>query len=180
MLSWLFGRRPGARREPDRVWISRRAKLEALLEEPDARIVAHFAESARALEALARERGRALDVRLADRLGTPPPSRNQQLRVVVAERHPLREHDERVAAWADAAAGSVVFHVSLEDPLLAAFASDSLKPLLERLGLTPDAPVEHGIVSRSIRRAQEQIRKRCTSDLPANSAESWMQANGLG
>jgi hypothetical protein len=177
VLSSLFSRRPRARRQEDRVWLTREAKLQALVA-AGGRVVARFPETRRALEALARARGATTEVVLAGNL-VDPASRDATLAVVVAERHPLREHDERVVAWADAAAGSVVFHVSLEDPPISSFVGDSVRPLLERLGASPEAPLEHALVSRSIEKAQERVKREARVDLPADSAEGWMRAAGL-
>jgi preprotein translocase subunit SecA len=145
----------------------------------DVRIVAHFAETRRALQDLARERGRTLQVVLSAGL-VPPPAPEPALRVVVAERHLLREHDDRVAAWADAAAGSLGFYISFDDPVIASFLDDEAKALFQKLGLGPDEPIESALVGRAIERAQDRIRKAVANDLPADSAEGWMRANGLG
>jgi hypothetical protein len=180
MLRRLFGRRPRAERDEDRVWLTRDAKLRGLLAAAaqGARVIAHFSDTRRALQALAREHAQSLEVTLAAGLA-PPPSPNPELSVVVAERHPLREHDERLTAWADAAAGRIGFHVSLEDPLLAVFVGESLRPMLEKLGMTADAPLENGMVSRGIEGAQERVKRQAKADLPADSAEAWLRANGF-
>jgi preprotein translocase subunit SecA len=178
MFSFLR-RGPRARRDPDRVFMTRRAKLEALVSAGEVRIVAHFAETRRALQDLARERGRTIQVVLSAGL-VPPPGPDPSLRVVVAERHLLREHDDRVAAWADAAAGSLGFYLSFDDPVIAAFVDEEAKALFQRLGLGPDEPIESALVARAIQGAQARVRKAAASDLPADSAEGWMRANGLG
>ncbi|GAB3379838.1 hypothetical protein [Lysobacter fragariae] len=48
----------------------------------------------------------------------------------------------------------VVFHHALDDTLLAQHAL-KLKPLLQRLGLTPDTPITHASLSRAIVKAQQ-------------------------
>jgi hypothetical protein len=173
-----FHRRPRAEREEDRVWLTREARLRGLLAVPGARVVAHFGETRRALQALAHREGGAVEVVLAEQL-IDPPQRDPELTVVVAERHPLRAHDERVAAWADAAAGRLVFHVSLEDPAVALFVGDSVRSVLDRLGMTADTPLQSPLVSRSIASAQAKVRERATGDLPSDSAEGWLQVNGF-
>lgn len=178
MFPSLFRRKARALREDDTVWATSEARLRAVLATPGARLVAHFEETRRALQALARGGGRPVDVALVAGL-VPPPERDPGLLVVVAERHPLREHDERVAEWADAAAGRVAFHLSLEDPLVALFAGERLRGVLERLGLTPDMPIRSRLVSRAIEQAQDRIRKHATGDLPSASSAGWLQANGF-
>jgi len=159
--------------------MTREAKYRAIVAAEGARVVVHFAETRRALQALAREQGRSLDVTLSDGLAAAgaAPAPNATLRVLVAERHPLREHDERVASWADSSAASIVFHVSLDDAVLSLFVTDSLRAILDKLGATPDAPLESGMVSRSIEKAQGKIKKKARGDLPADSPAAWMQAN---
>lgn len=178
MFPSLFRRPSRAARDDDQVWLTDAARLRGVLAVPAATLVAHFSDTRRALQALARETGSAVEVALADALADPP-ERDPQRLVVVVERHPLREHDERVAAWADAGAGRIVFHVSLEDPVLATFAGSSLRGLLDRLGMPSDAPLQSPLVSRAIEGAQAKIRKRARADVPSASAAGWLQANGL-
>jgi preprotein translocase subunit SecA len=166
MFPSLFRRAARAEREDDKVWVTSDARFDAVLAVPDARLVAHFAETRQAIQSRARMAGRHVEVALAAGL-VAPPERDPERLVVVAERHPLREHDERVAQWADIAAGRIVFHLSLEDPIVALFAGESLRGVLERLGLTPESPIESRFVSRAIERAQAQIRSRATGDVAA-------------
>jgi len=175
----LFRRSPRAERDVDRVWLTHEAKLWGVLAVSDARIVVHFAETRRALQSLAHREGATVEIALAEEL-VRPPQPDPTLVVVVAERHPLREHDQRVVAWADSAAGRIAFHVSLEDPLLALFVGDSLRAMLDQLGLTPGTPLQSALVSRSIEKAQARVASRAQADVPSDSAAGWLQANGIG
>jgi hypothetical protein len=175
----FWKRGPRAERDADRVWLTEEAKLRGVLAATDAQIVAHFSRTRRSLQVLARQEGRTVDVALAQELAAAPQDPDPARVVVVAERHPLREHDERVVAWADARAGRVAFHVSLEDPVLALFVGDSLRPLLDELGMTPEAPLQSALVSRSIANAQARVARRARADVPADSAAGWLQANGI-
>lgn len=47
----------------------------------------------------------------------------------------------------------LTFHLSLDDPLLARHGA-SLKPLLEKLGLTEDEPIAHSFVTRAVAKSQ--------------------------
>ena len=179
MFSAFFNRQPRAKRDPDCVWMTREAKLRAVVAASGARVVVHFSETRRALQALARQRGSPLEVALATGLPNLP-SRDPELRVLVAERHPLREHDERIAAWADATAGRIVFHLALDEAPLSLFAGDGLRSVLDKLGASADEPLVNAMVSRSIERAQQRVKKKATGDLPADSAAGWMRANGFG
>ena len=98
------------------------------------------------------------------------------LHVLVAERHFLREADDVVTAFAGGLAVRchVTFHVSLEDPLMAAFEGDWLRSLLGRLGMDEDSPIESELVARRIRDVQAKFAVRASRDLNADSAEAWL------
>jgi preprotein translocase subunit SecA len=53
--------------------------------------------------------------------------------------------------------GSSRFYLSLEDDLMRIFGSDRISGLMERLGMEKGVPIEHGMVSRAIERAQKQV-----------------------
>src|SRR5262245_22874879 len=128
--------------------MTRDAKLRAIAAQQGAYVVAQFPDTRRALQELARAEGRTLSVTLA--AGLPVlAERDESRKVVVAERHPLREHDEQVTAWADASAGSIVFEVALDEIPLSLFHTETIRPLLEKLGMKADEPMSHGMVSSS-------------------------------
>ena len=53
--------------------------------------------------------------------------------------------------------GSSRFYLSLEDDLMRIFGSDRISGLMQRLGMEEGVPIEHGMVSRAIERAQKQV-----------------------
>jgi len=53
--------------------------------------------------------------------------------------------------------GSSRFFLSLEDDLMRIFGSDRISGLMQRLGMEEGVPIEHGMVSRAIERAQKQV-----------------------
>jgi len=101
------------------------------------------------------------------------------LEIIVAEHHPMKTRDQEVmnaAASLDCDA-TLTFYFSLDDPLMKFFGSDSIKGLLERLGMEKDECISHSLVTRSIRQAQEKIEKQVGRDLTAQSAEDWFKYN---
>src|SRR5205085_8579078 len=56
--------------------------------------------------------------------------------------------------------GSSRFYLSLEDDLMRIFGSDRISGLMQRLGMEEGVPIEHGMVSRAIERAQKQVEGR--------------------
>src|SRR5205814_1348402 len=53
--------------------------------------------------------------------------------------------------------GSSRFYLSLEDDLMRIFGSDRISGLMQRLGMEEGVPIEHGMVTRAIERAQKQV-----------------------
>ena len=174
-FSRLFGGKPRARREEDRIYLTRAAKWKALVADGDARFVAHFPATRREFQEFSRVNGANTSVALAREL-LAPAGPDPNLRIVAIERDPLREHDERLCEWADGAASSIVFTVSLDDALLSAFG-DSLKSVIARLGVDANEVLVNSMLSKSIAAAQEKIRKQTGADLPADSDVAWMRSN---
>ena len=78
-----------------------------------------------------------------------------QVEILVAGRHDARAADDAIVRFAESieAGGFATFHLSLDDPLLAAHAGN-LGPMLDKLGMTDDEPISHSFVSRAIEKAQ--------------------------
>lgn len=102
-----------------------------------------------------------------------------RLPIIVLERHPLRQHDDRILDFAGGlgSGADVEFHISLDDPLMARFAGDWTRDLLRRLGLAEDQPIESAMVAKQIGAAQRKIAAGITNEIEAESAEEWLQRN---
>ncbi|MGI8909426.1 MAG: preprotein translocase subunit SecA [Rubrobacteraceae bacterium] len=53
--------------------------------------------------------------------------------------------------------GESRFYLSFEDDLLRRFGGQKMQSVIERIGLEEDVPIEAGMISGSVRRAQEQV-----------------------
>lgn len=97
---------------------------------------------------------------------------------LAAERHPLRAHDEalvnRLAELPYATRLS--FHLALDEPVLARFNGEQVGALMDKLQLAPDTPLTQGVLSQTIRQAQERLAKKASGDGPAESVEAWFAA----
>src|SRR5262245_61483676 len=49
------------------------------------------------------------------------------------------------------------FFLSLEDDLLRIFGADRMQGLMERLGMEEGVPIEHRLITRAVRNAQEKV-----------------------
>jgi preprotein translocase subunit SecA len=81
------------------------------------------------------------------------------LHIVGTERHEARRIDNQLRGRAGRQGdpGSSRFYLSLEDDLMRIFGSDRISGLMQRLGMEEGVPIEHGMVTRAIERAQRQV-----------------------
>ena len=81
------------------------------------------------------------------------------LHIVGSERHEARRIDNQLRGRAGRQGdpGSSRFYMSLEDDLMRIFGSDRIAGLMQRLGMEDGVPIEHGMVTKAIERAQKQV-----------------------
>jgi preprotein translocase subunit SecA len=81
------------------------------------------------------------------------------LHILGTERHESRRIDNQLRGRAGRQGdpGSSRFYLSLEDDLMRIFGSDRISGLMQKLGMEENVPIEHGMVSRAIERAQKQV-----------------------
>ena len=81
------------------------------------------------------------------------------LHILATERHEARriDHQLRGRAGRQGDPGSSRFYLSLEDDLMRIFGSERISGLMLKLGMEEGVPIEHGLVTRSIERAQKQV-----------------------
>src|SRR3954463_496204 len=81
------------------------------------------------------------------------------LHIVATERHEARRIDNQLRGRAGRQGdpGSSRFYLSLEDDLMRIFGSDRISGLMLKLGMEEGVPIEHGMVTKSIERAQKQV-----------------------
>ncbi len=81
------------------------------------------------------------------------------LHIVGTERHEARRIDNQLRGRAGRQGdpGSSRFYLSLEDDLMRIFGSGRISGLMQRLGMEEGVPIEHGMVTRAIERAQKQV-----------------------
>jgi preprotein translocase subunit SecA len=84
------------------------------------------------------------------------------LHILGTERHESRRIDNQLRGRSGRQGdpGSSRFFLSLEDDLMRIFAADWVKKLMGRLGMEEGEPIEAGMVSRAIERAQKQVEGR--------------------
>ncbi|VAW48187.1 Protein translocase subunit SecA, partial [hydrothermal vent metagenome] len=83
------------------------------------------------------------------------------LMVIGSERHESRRIDNQLRGRSGRQGdpGTTRFYLSLDDDLMRRFASEKVKSMMKRLGMTSGEAIEHTMVSKSIERAQKQVER---------------------
>ncbi|HSV05533.1 MAG TPA: SEC-C metal-binding domain-containing protein, partial [Candidatus Binatus sp.] len=81
------------------------------------------------------------------------------LHILGTERHEARRIDNQLRGRGGRQGdpGTSRFYLSLEDDLLRIFGADRMQGMMERLGMEEGVPIEHRLITRAIRNAQEKV-----------------------
>jgi len=81
------------------------------------------------------------------------------LAIIGTERHDSRRVDRQLRGRSGRQGdpGSSQFYVSLEDNLMRLFGSERIAKMMDRMGLEEGEVIQHGIISKSIERAQKKV-----------------------
>jgi preprotein translocase subunit SecA len=107
--------------------------------------------------------GRGVDIKLGGNPSTPEQYEKVKelggLMVIGTERHEARRIDNQLRGRSGRQGdpGETEFFVSLEDPLMRIFASDTIKTMMGRFGIPEDQPIENRLITRSLESAQTKI-----------------------
>jgi preprotein translocase subunit SecA len=98
--------------------------------------------------------GRGTDIKLG-----PGIAEKGGLHIIGTERHESRRIDNQLRGRSGRQGdlGSSRFYISLEDEVMRLFGGDRLTNVMERFGFTDEQPIESGMVSKSIERAQSKV-----------------------
>ena len=98
--------------------------------------------------------GRGTDIKLGEGVAS-----SGGLHIIGTERHESRRIDNQLRGRGGRQGdpGSSRFFISLEDEVMRLFGGDRMTNIMERVGFTDDAPIESGLVTKSIERAQSKV-----------------------
>ena len=180
---------------PDVIWLNNTAKLNGIRKDVVDQassgavgllLVAHFPDVLEELFKIAAENSNnfLIKVSLAKDLSTDfvaewSVDESATVAIIVGERHPLPKHDDEVLQFAESLPVRVrlIRYISLEDPLMKAFAGGWVEKTLRSLGMAEDEAIESSMVSKQIKAAQKKIENKAFGDSDAGSAAEWMAAN---
>jgi len=127
--------------------------LNAKYHQREAEIVAE-AGKAGAVTIATNMAGRGTDIKLGEGV-----KQAGGLAIIGTERHDSRRVDRQLRGRSGRQGdpGSSKFFVSLEDDLMRKFGSERIAKIMDRLGLKEGEVIQHGMVSKSIERAQKKV-----------------------
>jgi preprotein translocase subunit SecA len=98
--------------------------------------------------------GRGTDIKLGDGIAG-----KGGLHIIGTERHESRRIDNQLRGRAGRQGdpGSTRFYVSLEDEVMRLFGGERMTNIMEKVGFTDEAPIESGLVTKSLERAQSKV-----------------------
>jgi preprotein translocase subunit SecA len=130
--------------------------LNAKQHEREAEIIAEAGERG-AVTIATNMAGRGTDIKLGEGV-----AEIGGLYVLGTERHEARRIDNQLRGRSGRQGdqGESRFYLSFEDELLRLFGGQRMQGVIERIGLEEDVPIEAGMISSSVRRAQEQVESR--------------------
>ena len=98
--------------------------------------------------------GRGTDIKLGEAV-----AESGGLAIIGTERHESRRIDNQLRGRSGRQGdpGSTRFYVSLEDEVMRLFGGERMNNIMERVGFTDEAPIESGLVTKSLERAQSKV-----------------------
>ncbi|HEY1977799.1 MAG TPA: preprotein translocase subunit SecA [Candidatus Baltobacteraceae bacterium] len=98
--------------------------------------------------------GRGTDIKLGERV-----AQSGGLHIIGTERHESRRIDNQLRGRSGRQGdpGSSRFYVSLEDEVMRLFGGERMTAIMDRVGFTDEQPIESGLVTKSIERAQSKV-----------------------
>lgn len=161
----------------DMVWKSKQGKfngcLELLQQHSDAIFTCWFKETLLDFNQFLSSNNKSpLELKLA---GSLFPSTNMIRTIIFLEHYPLRAAEDNFLNSFNPT--EVFFLNSLDEPLFQNFGGERIIGLMDTLGLNEEDFIEHSMISKSIRRAQDKIQKKIRIEYSANSAGEWFQIN---
>ncbi len=84
------------------------------------------------------------------------------LYIIGTERHESRRIDNQLRGRAGRQGdpGKSRFYIALDDDLMRLFGGDRIAPMVEKLGLEDDVPIEYGLLSKQIENSQKRVEAR--------------------
>jgi len=172
----LFGKKEFKPKIVDRVFISSKAKINAILEkiqhQPDIILITWFEESYNLLEQLIQSNNLKTEIFTASEIA---PHHIQNQTVLFFEHYPLAIKEKELLERLQLR--EAIFYSALDEPLFKHFGGDKIIATMERMGLSENEAIEHTMITNAIKNAQEKISGEISFEHSASSQSEWFFKN---
>jgi hypothetical protein len=172
----LFKPKEPAVKVNDKVWMSVRGKEEyckqLLLANNSCLFVAWFEETIRQFQMTLSLSVSSSNLILAENL-TKSISSNRKL--VFVEHYPLRKVEQHLFLQLNLPEANVLS--SLDEPILQLYNGVRLIDLMKRMGMSEIEVIENSSINKSIKRTQESIAEKISTNRKAASQKEWFELN---
>lgn len=161
----------------DRVWISETAKWKACLhagqQNDSAIFVAWFEDTQRKLQLYFAQNNKPVAQILLHRNVNSHLLTNQQL--IFVEHYPLSQNEQ--ALFSSLGLKEAIVFSSLDEPFFQHFGGDRIITVMKKVGMSDDEPVEHAMITKALRNAQDKLNKKILLEQSARSQQEWLRKN---
>lgn len=172
----FFGKKENKTKIVDRVFISSKAKQNAIREQvrsyPDTVIITWFDESYEQVEVLLQADNLKAEIYLARESSLHNISGKKLL---FFGRHPLTNKEKDL--FEKLQLKEAIFYSALDEPLFKYFGGDRIISMMEKLGLSENEAIEHPMITSAIKNAQDKISERVITEHLAHSQSDWFSKN---
>jgi hypothetical protein len=177
MFSLFKKKESGSVKVTDKIWISETAKLNAFArqwdENKNTAWVFWFDDTLQKVQnvfqGITGEQPTLLTAREASSMLLQGKS------VIFAEHYPLQQKE--TALFEKLHLKEAVIWSAMDEPLFRHFGAEKIVQLMRQLGMKEDEMIEHNMISKAIRNAQEKISKKVSMEFSASSQADWLSKN---
>ncbi len=178
MIFGLFGKKNKELKVVDKIWISEEAKFQACLElkksNSNILFMAWFQETKNKLEAYFKANHLVEEqVYLADYLNSVQADKQ----LIFVEHHPLASEEQRIASIFGK--DEITVLSALSEPIFQLFGGARIVEVFKKLDMKENEAIEHGMISRSIKNAQQKIASKAMINCSARSQADWLLNAGI-
>lgn len=174
----LFGKKEAKTKIVDRVFISVKAKNNALIDllqkHEDFVFITWFEESYNVLNELIKLKQLNTDVFSAREIAS---HHIQNKNVIFYEHYPIASKEKDT--FTNLQVKEAIFYSSLDEPLFQQFGGEKIIGLMQRMGMQENEAIEHPLISNAIKNAQEKIAEKVIVEHHAGSQAEWFSKNLL-
>ena len=160
----------------DLIWITAAAKqkgfIDLLKQYPDAVIAGWFNETISVFQEVLQSEHEEIVIRNIRQIVSP---QIENKRVILLEHYPLCSREEQL--WQNWKPEVIYILNSLDEPLFNYFGGENAAMLMGKMGLKENEAIEHPMVSRALKNAQQKLEKQVLNEHTATSQEEWFRRN---